>query len=103
MTIQKKTLIALFTLSCFTLIIFVFNSFNVTNGEAYLSVLGGGTADMTTGEFDLLNFNFLPFAIAPLKMISAVVACSSIVIVLLTYSIYRKHYKKSTGKYFRVN
>ena len=101
MTIQKKTLIALFTLSCLTLIILVFNSFNISAGEAYLSVLGGGTADMNTIEFNLLNFNFLPFAVTPLKMISAVIACSCIVIVLLTYLIYRRHYKKSTGKYFR--
>jgi len=64
-------------------------------------VLGSGTADMSQGEFNLMNFNFLAFAITPLKLISAFIACLSIVVILLTYGIYRRHYKKSTLKYFR--
>lgn len=102
MTTGKKTLICLFALGCFALIIFSFNSFNVSYGQGYLSVLGSGTADMSAGEFDLINLDFLTFVFTPLKMITTLIASLSIVIILLTYRIYRRRYKKSRVKYFRI-
>jgi len=100
MTIQKKSVIALLTLSCFALIIMLFSSNDIATGEAYLSVMGNGTADMSTGEFNLIDLNFLAFVSTPLKMISSVVASLSVLVIILTYRIYRRHYKKQTHKYF---
>ena len=99
MATVKKTLIYSFAIGCFALIIFSFNSFNVSYGQSYLSALGTSTGDMSAGQFDLINLDFLTFAFTPLKMISTVIAGLSIVIILLTYHIYRKHYKKSNRKF----
>lgn len=100
MTIQKKTLIVLFALCSFSLIIYSFNTFNVTPGQSYLSVLGSGTGDMSAGEFNLIDLKFLNFVATPLKMISSFVACLSVLVIILTYRIYRRHYKKQNLKYF---
>ena len=100
MTRKRKITAFILTLTCFALIIISFQTFPISSGEVYMSGLNGSTGDIQTGELNLLNLDVLAFYFTPLKMISAVVACLSIVVIVLTYVIYRRHYKKSNLKYF---
>gem|GEM_PF-3864170 len=86
--------ICLLTTVCLAMTILVFEPLSISSGTDMTPYVA--TSDtVLTANFEVVNFNFLVPIFTPIKIVSALVACFSILLIVLTYGLYGKVLSKS--------